>query len=203
MIPVESVLFLVVVLVLIDVGADVAVANLVRQRKRESVDQSPGPADPPRSVRSLVTWHRACALAQVGALVVLVYACLRNASGFGAAEPLPAGRPLLIAAILAAVLALISVPGIVLIGRGLRSGRQREWRYMVRAGAGAPVTGVIVGVIVIGACLVLTVPEPVQETVVAIYLANIALTIPYRRAFLHQDTWRWFTRRVDDEVSER
>ncbi len=199
----ESVLFLIVVLVLIDVGADVVVANLVRQRLRAVGDEPGAPMDPPRSVRSLVTWHRACALAQIAALVVLVYACLRDVSGFGAAEPLPAGRPLLITAIVAAVLASISVPGMVLVGRGLRGGRRREWRLMVRAGGKAPVTGVIVGAVVIGACLVLTVPEPVQETVVAIYLANIALTIPYRRAFLHLDTWRWFTSRVDDEVSER
>lgn len=199
----ESVLFLIVVLVLIDVGADVVVANLVRQRLRAVGDESAAPMDPPHSVRSLVLWHRACALAQLGALVVLTYACLRNVSGFGAAEPLPDGRPLLITAIVAAVLTLVSVPGMVLVSRGLRRGGQREWRAMVRAGGKAPVVGAIVGAVVIGACLVLTVPEPVQETVVAIYLVNIGLTIPYRRAFLHLDTWRWFTSRVDDEVSER
>jgi hypothetical protein len=137
---VDSVLSVIVLLVLVDVGADVVVANLVRQRQRVVVDlPARRPAAPPRSVRSLLLWYRGGVLIQTGSIVAVVYACLVNLGGFGAAEPLPAGRPMLITAIVAAVLLLITVPAVVLIDRGLRHGEPEEWRYLVGMGRFAPV----------------------------------------------------------------
>lgn len=212
----DSVLSVIVLLVLIDVGADVVVANLVRQRLRVIVDLPAHhagwpvghrPAGPPRSVRSLVFWYLAGALIQTGAIVAVVYACLVNLGGFGPdVEPLPAGRPMLITAIVAVVLLLITVPGAVLMAAGVRRDKPEGWRYLVSMGRFAPVVDAILAAIIVGACLVLTVPEPVQQTVVGAYLVNFLWAIPYQRAFLHLDTWLWFgppVRRVDDEVSER
>jgi hypothetical protein len=190
---VDSALALIVLLVLVDVGADVVVANLVRQRQRIIVDlPAHRPAAPPRSVRSLLFWYPAGVLIQTGSIVAVVYACLVNLSAFGAAEPLPAGRPMLITAIVAAVLLLITVPGLVLIVRGLRHGKPAEWRYLVSMGRFAPVVSAIIAGFVVGACLVLTVPEPVQLAVVGLYLVNFMWSVPCQRAFLHLDTWLWF-----------
>lgn len=107
---------------------------------------------------------------------------------------------------MAVVLLLIIVPGAVLTGAGLRREKLEGWQYVVGMAQVAPVVSVIVAVLVVSPCLVLTVPEPVQHTVVGVYLMNFLWTVPYQRAFLHLDTWLWFgvpTRRVDDEVSER
>jgi hypothetical protein len=208
---VDSVLSVIVLLALVDVGGEVVVANLVRQRLRVVVDlpahHTGRPAAPPRSVRSLLFWYSTGALIQAGSIVAVVYACLASLSGFGPhVEPLPAGRPLLITAIVAVVLLLITVPGAVLVAASLRRERPEGWRYVVGTGRFGPVVSAIIAVIVVGACLVLTVPEPVQRTVVGFYLVNLMWAVPYQRAFLHLDTWLWFgppAHRVDDKVSER
>lgn len=104
------------------------------------------------------------------------------------------------------MLLLITVSGAVLMAAGVRRGKPEGWRHLVGMGRIAPVVDVILAVIVVGACLVLTVPEPVQQTVVGAYLVNFLWAIPYQRAFLHLDTWLWFgppTSRVDSEVSDR